>query len=112
MVVFIDAELPSPAAGTTTSPSADAWTGRGARGELGIRAAESSSASQPAAALERVASALMPPWASERSWSILERLPVSKVAGVEVYPTLEGVPAEFRVPGAECGVALVWTTAQ
>ena len=34
---------------------------------------------------------------------------LSTVAGVEVYPTLAGVPPEFRVPGAECGVVLVWT---
>jgi hypothetical protein len=38
----------------------------------------------------------------------LNVVPLSTLAGVEVYPTLAGVPAEFRVPGAECGVVLVW----
>jgi hypothetical protein len=36
-------------------------------------------------------------------------IPLSTLAGVEVYPNLFGVPAEFRVPGAECGVVLMWT---
>jgi hypothetical protein len=39
----------------------------------------------------------------------VNQVPLSTVAGVEVYPTLAGVPPEFRVPGAECGVVLLWT---
>ena len=39
----------------------------------------------------------------------VNEVPVSAVVAVEVYPTLAGVPAEFRLPGAECGVVLVWT---
>jgi hypothetical protein len=44
-----------------------------------------------------------------RLMSVMERLPVHRIAAVEVYPTLAGVPPEFRVMGAECGVVLVWT---
>ena len=39
----------------------------------------------------------------------VSQVPLSTVAGVEVYPTLAGVPPEFRVAGAECGVVLIWT---
>jgi hypothetical protein len=39
----------------------------------------------------------------------VSQVPLSTIAGVEVYPTLAGVPAEFRVAGAECGVVLIWT---
>jgi hypothetical protein len=39
----------------------------------------------------------------------VNQVPLSTVAGVEVYPSLAGVPPEFRVPGAECGVVLIWT---
>jgi hypothetical protein len=39
----------------------------------------------------------------------IDRLPTSSVTAVEVYPNHAGVPPEFRVPGAECGVVLVWT---
>jgi hypothetical protein len=39
----------------------------------------------------------------------VSHVPLSTVAGVEVYPTLAGVPPEFRVGGAECGVVLIWT---
>jgi len=46
---------------------------------------------------------------ARRLVSLLERLPMSRVAAVEVYPTLAGVPPEFRVAGVECGAVLVWT---
>lgn len=39
----------------------------------------------------------------------VNQVPLSTVAAVEVYPALFGVPPEFRVPGAECGVVLIWT---
>jgi hypothetical protein len=39
----------------------------------------------------------------------VNQVPLPTVAGVEVYPTLAGVPPDFRVPGAECGVVLIWT---
>ncbi len=41
--------------------------------------------------------------------SPLDWLPISLVAGVEIYPTIGDVPPEFRVAGAECGAVLVWT---
>jgi hypothetical protein len=34
---------------------------------------------------------------------------MSHVSAVEIYPNLAGVPPEFRVTGAECGLVLVWT---
>jgi hypothetical protein len=39
----------------------------------------------------------------------VNQVPLSTVAGVEVYPTLAGVPPEFRMSGAECAVVLIWT---
>jgi hypothetical protein len=42
--------------------------------------------------------------------SPLDWIPLSLVGAVEVYPTIVDVPAEFRIPGADCGVVLVWTT--
>jgi hypothetical protein len=48
---------------------------------------------------------------ARRTLSVIERIPMAHVAAVEVYPTLTGVPAEFRVSGAECGLVLVWTGA-
>jgi hypothetical protein len=39
----------------------------------------------------------------------VNQIALSTVAGVEVYPTLAGIPPEFRLPGAECGVVLIWT---
>jgi hypothetical protein len=44
-----------------------------------------------------------------RLTSPIERVPIATVAAIEVYPTLAGVPAEFRIVGAECGLVLVWT---
>ncbi len=38
----------------------------------------------------------------------VNQVPLSTIAGVEVYPSLSGVPPEFRLPGAECGVVLIW----
>ena len=38
----------------------------------------------------------------------IDRIAMSSVVAVEVYPTLASVPAEFLVPEAECGVVLVW----
>lgn len=42
--------------------------------------------------------------------SPLDRVPISLVGAVEIYPTGVDVPTEFKVPGSECGVVLVWTT--
>lgn len=39
----------------------------------------------------------------------LNQVPLSTVAGIEVYPSIFGVPPHYRVPGAECGVVLIWT---
>jgi hypothetical protein len=50
-----------------------------------------------------------PTAAARRAASIMDRIPITRVAALEVYPTLAGVPPEFRVTGAECGVVLVWT---
>ena len=44
-----------------------------------------------------------------RSGPDIDRVRLSTVAGIEVYPTLVGVPPEFRIAGSECGVVLVWT---
>jgi len=49
-----------------------------------------------------------PPGARRAAFS-LDRIPITRVAALEVYPNLAGVPPEFRVTGAECGVVLVWT---
>jgi hypothetical protein len=49
--------------------------------------------------------------AARRIASAIERIPLARVAAVEVYPTLPGVPPEFRLVGAECGLVLVWTVA-
>jgi hypothetical protein len=49
------------------------------------------------------------PAAAPRPRAEIDRLPMASVTAVEVYPTHPGVPPEFRVPGAECGVVLVWT---
>jgi hypothetical protein len=46
---------------------------------------------------------------ARRAPSAIESVPILSVAAVEVYPSLAGVPPEFRVAGAECGVILVWT---
>lgn len=39
----------------------------------------------------------------------VNQVPLSTIAGIEVYPSIFGVPPEYRVPGAECGVVLIWT---
>jgi hypothetical protein len=39
----------------------------------------------------------------------LNQVLLSTIAGIEVYPSIFGVPPEYRVPGAECGVVLIWT---
>jgi hypothetical protein len=44
-----------------------------------------------------------------RRSSALDWVPISLVAGLEVYPSVSDVPPEFQVAGAECGVVLVWT---
>jgi hypothetical protein len=49
------------------------------------------------------------PTGARRATSALEWLPISRVGGVEIYPTGLDVPTEFRIAGAECGVVLVWT---
>ena len=48
---------------------------------------------------------------ARRAASPIERIPITRIAAVEVYPTLPGVPPEFQLVGAECGVVLVWTLA-
>jgi hypothetical protein len=39
----------------------------------------------------------------------VDRVRMSSVVAVEVYPAVAGVPPEFLLPGAECGVVLIWT---
>jgi hypothetical protein len=46
---------------------------------------------------------------TRRTASALDWVPISLVAGVEVYPSAVDVPVEFRVAGAECGAVLIWT---
>lgn len=50
--------------------------------------------------------------AAPTSFFDVNQVPLSSVAGVEVYPSIFGVPPEFRVPGAECGVVLIWTAGE
>jgi hypothetical protein len=40
----------------------------------------------------------------------IDRLRLSSVGAMEVYSSPNSVPAEFQMPGAECGVVLIWTT--
>jgi hypothetical protein len=45
----------------------------------------------------------------ERAQANVDRVRLSSVVAVEVYPALAGVPPEFLLPGAECGVVVIWT---
>ncbi len=49
------------------------------------------------------------PTGARRALSPVDWVPLNLVAGVEVYPTYDDVPSEFRVAGAECGAVLIWT---
>jgi hypothetical protein len=45
----------------------------------------------------------------DRGHPNVDRVRMSSVVAVEVYPAVAGVPPEFLLPGAECGVVLIWT---
>jgi hypothetical protein len=38
-------------------------------------------------------------------------VPVESIEAIEAYPTTSRLPQQFNVPGAQCGVVLVWTRA-
>jgi hypothetical protein len=94
--------LRRPRAGGTTSGGT---LGTGPRGTR--RGAAASVAGQLLAGEPVIgdASGALPP----ASLFDVNQVPLSTIAGVEVYPSLLGVPPGFRLPGAECGVVLIWT---
>jgi hypothetical protein len=92
--------LRRPRAGGTT-PGGSLGGGSGRRG--------TASAGAAALAADPVPSIDAAGGANTASLFDVNQVPLSAVVGVEVYPTLAGVPAEFRLPGAECGVVIVWT---
>jgi hypothetical protein len=119
MLLFVDGMLPSPppvAARLAEAPGERASL-RGRRSErsmLGGSVPVADAAHWSAVTIARDlagAELAVPagPASARRSTSPLDWVPISLVAGVEIYPTGSDVPPEFRVAGAECGVALVWT---
>ena len=115
MLLFVDGMLPSPPAivpgfaGASRERSSSRWMRSGRRTGGGAdvgRWSTGASAREPAG-VEPGA----PYGATSRRGAIspLDWVPISLVAGVEIYPTAADVPSEFRVGGSECGVVLVWT---
>lgn len=47
-------------------------------------------------------------WPTESAMAYLENTDPSELAGVEVYAHSAGLPVEYNVPDAECGVIAVW----
>ncbi|MFN2567576.1 MAG: hypothetical protein ABR499_21485 [Gemmatimonadaceae bacterium] len=84
-----------PAGGTDeTGPRALRWIGAVGREHIAVSAGPKAEA-----------------WggSTRRARAEIDRVPISSVAAVEIYPAFVGVPSAFRVPGAECGVVLIWT---
>jgi hypothetical protein len=118
MLLFVDGMLPSPppmAAGLTEL-SGDRPSSRRRRSQRamvgGPTGGDPSRWSTAATARELAGvEPVVPngPTSTRRGASPLDWVPVSLVAGVEIYPTVADVPPEFRIGGAECGVVLVWT---
>jgi hypothetical protein len=88
--------------GTTSGGTAGVGGRAGARGGIG-RAGSSVLGAEPIPSVDASGPV------NTSSLFDVNQIPLSTVAGVEVYPTLAGIPPEFRVPGAECGVVLIWT---
>jgi hypothetical protein len=109
MLLFVDGTLPAPPPLAEERPSL-----RGRLSGLGARSAggevlrwSSGATGRALSGGEREAGGGRR--TTNRTVSALDWVPISIVAGVEVYPIVGDVPPEFRVAGAECGVVLVWT---
>jgi hypothetical protein len=120
MLLFVDGMLPTrpsvaSAAGLpTASGQRSSGSARRERGLIGGNGRGADAArwwSGPTARdLAGVESAMgSAPSSRTRGSSPLDWVPISLVAGVEIYPTGTDVPPEFQTPGAECGVVLLWT---
>jgi hypothetical protein len=118
MLVFVDGMLPSPPeiAVGLTEPSGGRPSSRRLRSQRVMvgRATAGDASRWSTAATARELAGVSPvapngPTSARRGASPLDWVPVSLVAGVEIYPTVDDVPPEFRIGGAECGVVLVWT---
>jgi hypothetical protein len=118
MLIFVDGMLPTlaPVASAREESPVERRSPRGLRPEratFGAGAVSAESAQWPLSSARELAGAgslvSSGPTSSRRNASPLEWLPISLVAGVEVYPTVADVPPEFLVAGAECGAVLVWT---
>jgi hypothetical protein len=115
MLLFVDGMLPSPPpiAVRLSEVSGDRATSRWLRLERVVGGATDASRWSTAATARELAGVepVMPggPTSARRGPSPLDWVPISLVAGVEIYPIVADVPPEFRVAGAECGVVLVWT---
>ena len=119
MLVFVDGMAPSAHAPEVAAnePAIERHSPRGLPPERatfggGMVSPRDDPRSSVASARELAgAGSLVPdgPTSSRANASPLEWVPISLVAGVEIYPTLNDIPPEFRVSGAECGVVLVWT---
>lgn len=117
MLVFVDGMLPTP----PTAAVADDGGGerRSMRGMAGERATfvaavgPGATTRLPASSARELAGAGSLVASGPSSWrprtSPIDWVPISLVAGVEVYPIPSDIPPEFRVAGAECGAVLVWT---
>jgi hypothetical protein len=114
-LIFVDGMLPNPlpAAAGFTETAADRRSPRGLRTERAMLGAGTlgSDAAQWSTAAPTRAPADVPSGrtSGRRIASPLDWIPISLVAGVEVYPSGDDVPLEFQVAGAECGAVLVWT---
>jgi hypothetical protein len=91
---------PRPGGASSGTPSSG---GRAARRGIGSAAGSQAIGAEPLSSVDaNTASATA-------SLFDLNQVPLSMVAGIEVYPSIFGVPPQYRVPGAECGVVLIWT---
>jgi hypothetical protein len=118
MLLFVDGMLPGAPeiAGGLTERSGERPSSRRLRSERATvaRASAGNAERWSTATTARELAGVEPvapygPTSPRRRSSPLDWLPVSLVAGVEVYPTVDDVPPEFRIGGAECGAVLVWT---
>jgi hypothetical protein len=118
MLLFVDGMRPT-APRLTSDIAATPVTDRSPRGsrpERTFRAVRARDASRwsggPSARQVAGVDPIMPlgPTSGAGAASPLDWIPLSLVGAVEIYPTIVDVPVEFRVPGADCGVVLVWTT--
>jgi hypothetical protein len=116
MLLFVDGMLPNPP--RTVGLGESAADRRSLRGRLTDRSMRDGASVAEGARWSTGAAPRHPGdagWGAggggrtRRTTSALDWVPISLVAGVEVYPSEVDVPVEFRVAGAECGAVLVWT---